>query len=135
MEPEITWEAVMAGCVGDASSDWGVFVIGGHTVIAPNINAAMRTTPPKQLPPSLNGSEYFPLVQGDTAKRPALGWEGQGGRPADIQAPSDEQDFIDAVRKIIDEVKGESVAAAMTAMHAQRRSDGRPVPYLPEEKL
>ncbi len=114
MEPELTWEAVMAGCVGDVSSDWGVFVIGGHTIIAPNIDAAMRCMAP-------------------THKTPA--WEGQGGRPADLHAPSDEQDFIAAVRKVLDEVKGESVAAAMTAMHAQRRSDGRPVPYLPEEKL
>ena len=112
MEPELTWEAVMAGCTGDVSSDWGVFVIGGNVVIAPSLEAAMRTTPPKQ-----------------------LGWEGNGGRPADLHAPSDEQDFIAAVRNILDEVKGESVAAALTAMHAQRRSDGRPVPYLPEENL
>ncbi len=116
MEPEITWEAVMAGCVGDTSSDWGVFMIDGHTIIAPNITAALLTTPPKQ-----------------------LSWEGHGGRPADCSAPS-ESDIAfaameAAVQRVVDAVKGETVAAAMTAMHAQRRSDGRPVPYLPEENL
>ncbi len=120
MEPELTWEAVMAGCTGDMPSEWGVFVIDGRTVIAPNINAAMRTTQPKQLPPaSVTSFEHGGGHDFDCISYADLAY-------AELVATSERQ---------INAVKGEIVAAALTAMHAQRRSDGRPVPYLPEENL
>ncbi len=129
-DTEVTWEALMAGCgVSDdlerlratpicgstSAATWNVYQMqDGSTVIATSLEAAMRTTPPKQ-----------------------LGWEGHGPRPADGISGSElaYAELVAASERQINAVKGEIVADAMTAMHAQRRSDGRPVPYLPEEHL
>ena len=92
----------------------GGLVIGGSVVIAPSLEAAMRTTPPRQ-----------------------LGWEGHGAKPTDTISETElaSAQLRDATALMVAELKGLSVDIAMTAMHAQRRSDGRPVPYLPEEKI
>ncbi len=66
----------------------------------------------------------------------ATAHEGSGARNFDGPEPPDRASEIAAhQQEMLRQYSADSVAAAMTAMHAQRRSDGRPVPYLPEEKV
>jgi hypothetical protein len=61
------------------------------------------------------------------------GWEGAGPQPDDDQTAQGwgrgAQDLLDTLYK---QIHGASVTAAISALHDQRRSDGRPSVFLPE---
>jgi hypothetical protein len=70
------------------------------------------------------------------SKRPAdLGWEGAGPQPADsgLVSTVNLADAIKAVeRQVRRDQQGLSATHAISALHDQRRADGRPHTFLPE---
>lgn len=99
----------------DQSVTWTVFrTLDGRTIIAPSKEAAHNLSPPRR-----------------------LGWEGHGG------ANRDGVEGIDRLagaikimeRNVARNLGGLSVANAITALHGQRRPDGRPEFFLPDVTL
>lgn len=92
-----------------------------------------------QLPSHCNGEASVYIFKDEannwrTTVIPAPGFEGQGGKQfdgvdlADLQRETTEL----ALKAMRASLQGQAVASAISALHGQKRSDGRPVPYLPE---
>lgn len=103
----------LSGANAQSAACWGVYSIGGNTVIAPSVSAAMRTTPPRR-----------------------LGWEGYGAQakddPESNHFDSALKQLEDAVKRMHREMAGAKVANAITAIHGQQPRDGRPSNFIQE---
>lgn len=102
------------GSKPDQSVTWTMFhTTDGRTAIAPSLDAAQKLTPPRR-----------------------LGWEGQGGRHQD--GMECEAELAQAIKRLADwdwhkaTEGGTHVANAITALHGQRKADGRPSVFIPE---
>lgn len=68
------------------------------------------------------------------------GWEGAGPQPADDSSKpyqlktraEIEKAFAACLRQVSRELAGEHATHAITALHGQRRANGRPVTFIPE---
>lgn len=61
------------------------------------------------------------------------GWEGKGPQPEDNPQPArDEANLMIALVAINDRIKSVTLDWAISALHAQRKPDGRPFVYNPE---
>ncbi len=66
------------------------------------------------------------------------GFEGQGAKNFDGPEPEElnEKSLYEALVRInthaVDQARGRALADAIAALHNQKRSDGRPVPFHPE---
>ena len=61
------------------------------------------------------------------------GWEGPGARAQDDARPAAaERGLRAALTRMNAGLKGVAVPEAISALHGQRRADGRPAVYLPE---
>ena len=64
-------------------------------------------------------------------------WEGAGGRPCESPAHLAEADLARAIERqnarIVACERGAQIADAITMLHGQRKPDGRPLLYIPEE--
>lgn len=102
-----------SGANAQAATGWGVYSIGGNTIIAPSVSAAMQAVPPRR-----------------------LGWEGHGAKPKDDPESNHFDTAIkrleQAVERMHREMAGAKVANAISAIHNQQPRDGRPSQYMPE---
>lgn len=104
----------------------------------------------------LDGTEYFPLVQTDVTKRTNVElmqrqqdqlqasarkngdygltvtapFEATGGRPIDAKDPA--KTVAEAVLAVARMDRSRSLMQAISKMHEQRASNGKPVVYVPE---